>query len=165
MITEVKSKDKNVINKILEEFKIIDHTNNASALRKNSIACVALPTCPLALAESQRYFPSLITKIESLLIKHQLENENIITRMTGCPNGCGRSPAAEIGFIGTALEKYNLHVGGDHEGYRLNRVFKESLEEKEILSELDTLFAEFKKQRKNKESFGDFTNRTKFDNN
>ena len=162
MITEVESKDKNEVNKILEEYKIIEHTNNASALRKNAIACVALPTCPLALAESQRYFPSLITKIESLLIKHQLENENIITRMTGCPNGCGRSPAAEIGFIGTALEKYNLHVGGDHEGYRLNRVFKENLEEQEILSELDILFGEFKMNRQNKESFGDYTFRTKF---
>ncbi len=164
IITEVRPKDKNEINKILEKYKIIQHTENTSAIRKNSIACVALPTCPLALAESQRYMPSLITKIEALLEKHDLENENIITRMTGCPNGCGRSPAAEIGFIGTALEKYNLHVGGDHEGYRLNRIYKESLGEAEILSELDELFGEFKTGRKKNESFGDFTHRTKFEN-
>ena len=107
------------------------------------MACVALPTCPLALAESQRYLPSLITKIEELLAKYDLENENIITRMTGCPNGCGRSPAAEIGFIGTALGKYNLHLGGDHEGYRLNKIYKESLDESQILSELDSLFRRF----------------------
>ncbi|MDP4284399.1 MAG: NADPH-dependent assimilatory sulfite reductase hemoprotein subunit [Bacteroidota bacterium] len=161
IITEVKPKDKKAIHKILEKFNIIEQTGNVSAIRKNSMACVALPTCPLALAESQRYLPSLITKIELLLANHDLENENIITRMTGCPNGCGRSPAAEIGFIGTALEKYNLHLGGDHEGYRLNRIYKESLGEVEILSELDGLFADFKKERKKNESFGDFTHRTK----
>jgi len=163
IITDVKSKDKNAINKTLEKFNIIEHTNNASAIRKNSMACVALPTCPLALAESQRYLPSLITKIEELLAKYDLENENIITRMTGCPNGCGRSPAAEIGFIGTAMGRYNLHLGGDHEGYRLNKIYKESLDESEILSELDGLFADFKKNRNKKESFGDFTYRTKFE--
>ena len=88
------------------------------------MACVALSTCPLALAESQRYLPSLLTKIESLLSKHHLDNENIITRMTGCPNGCGRSSVSEIGFIGTGLGKYNLNLGGDHEGYRLNKLYK-----------------------------------------
>ena len=162
IISDVNAKDKEAINKILEQFKIIEHTDGASAIRKNAIACVALPTCPLALAESQRYLPSLLTKIESLLSKHHLENENIITRMTGCPNGCGRSPAAEIGFIGTALGKYNLQLGGDHEGYRLNHIYKESLGEAEILSELDGLFADFKNERKGNESFGDFTHRTKF---
>jgi sulfite reductase (NADPH) hemoprotein beta-component len=162
IISDVKPEDKNEINDILEEFKIIAHTENASVIRKNSMACVALPTCPLALAESQRYFPSLLTKIESLLSKHDLSNENIITRMTGCPNGCGRSSVSEIGFIGTGLGKYNLNLGGDHEGYRLNKLYKESLDEQGILSELDALFFEFKKERINNESFGDFTHRTKF---
>jgi sulfite reductase (NADPH) hemoprotein beta-component len=162
IISDVKPEDKNEINDILKEFKIIEHTNNASLLRKNAMACVALPTCPLALAESQRYLPSLLTRIEPLLSKHGLENEKIITRMTGCPNGCGRSSVSEIGFIGTGLGKYNLNLGGDHEGYRLNKLYKESLNEEEILSELDTLFFEFKKERINNESFGDFTHRTKF---
>jgi sulfite reductase (NADPH) hemoprotein beta-component len=162
IISDVKPEDKKAINDILEEFKIIEHTNNASLLRKNAMACVALPTCPLALAESQRYLPSLLTRIEPLLSKHGLENEKIITRMTGCPNGCGRSSVSEIGFIGTGLGKYNLNLGGDHEGYRLNKLYKESLDEEEILSELDTLFFEFKKERINNESFGDFTHRTKF---
>jgi len=162
IISDVKPEDKNEINDILEEFKIIEHTNNASLLRKNAMACVALPTCPLALAESQRYLPSLLTRIEPLLSKHGLENEKIITRMTGCPNGCGRSSVSEIGFIGTGVGKYNLNLGGDHEGYRLNKLYKESLDEEEILSELDTLFFEFKKERINNESFGDFTHRTKF---
>ncbi len=162
IVSDVKPEDKNEINAILEEYKIIEHTENASVIRKNSMACVALPTCPLALAESQRYLPSLLTKIESLLSKHELSNENIITRMTGCPNGCGRSSVSEIGFIGTGPGKYNLNIGGDHEGYRLNKLYKESLDEAAILSELDGLFGDFKKDRANNESFGDFTHRTKF---
>lgn len=164
IISDVKPEDKKQVNDILEEFKIIAHTDNASLLRKNAMACVALPTCPLALAESQRYLPSLLTKIESLLAKHALENEKIVTRMTGCPNGCGRSSVSEIGFIGTGVGKYNLNLGGDHEGYRLNKLYKESLDETAILSELDALFGDFKANRNNKESFGDFTYRTKFAN-
>ena len=161
IVSDIKPTDKKEINDILVEFNIIAHTENASVIRKNSMACVALSTCPLALAESQRYLPSLLTKIESLLCKHNLDNENIITRMTGCPNGCGRSSVSEIGFIGTGLGKYNLNIGGDHEGYRLNHLYKESLNEPEILSALDELFADFKNGRKKNESFGDFTYRTK----
>jgi sulfite reductase (NADPH) hemoprotein beta-component len=164
IVSDVKPEDKKQVNDILEEFKIIAHTDNASLLRKNAMACVALPTCPLALAESQRYLPSLLTKIESLLAKHALENEKIVTRMTGCPNGCGRSSVSEIGFIGTGMGKYNLNLGGDHEGYRLNKLYKESLDEAGILSELDLLFGEFKVNRNGNESFGDFTYRTKFVN-
>jgi len=162
IVSDVKPEDKEEINDILEEFNIIQHTQNASVIRKNAMACVALPTCPLALAESQRYFPSLLTKIEILLSKHHLENENIITRMTGCPNGCGRSSVSEIGFIGTGPGKYNLNLGGDHLGYRLNKLYKESLDEASILSELDSLFGQFKTNRINAESFGDFTFRTLF---
>jgi sulfite reductase (NADPH) hemoprotein beta-component len=156
IISDVAEADKEAINKLLEEFKLIGHTESASLLRKNSIACVALPTCPLALAEAQRYLPELISKIEPLLDKHSLSNEDIILRMTGCPNGCGRSAVAEIGFIGTAPGKYNLHLGGDNQGQRLNKVYKENLEETAILSELDQLFAAFKKERHNNEKLGDF---------
>lgn len=112
ILSDIKREDKNSIQEILEIFKIIQHTEEASVLRKNSMACVALNTCPLALAEAQRYLPSLISKIEPLLEKHGLENEDIILRMTGCPNGCARSYNAEIGFVGTALGKYNLQLGG-----------------------------------------------------
>jgi sulfite reductase (NADPH) hemoprotein beta-component len=156
IISDVTEANKATINKILEDFKLIEHTNNASLLRKNAIACVALPTCPLALAEAQRYLPELISKIEPLLDKHDLSNNDIILRMTGCPNGCGRSAAAEIGFIGTAPGKYNLHLGGDNEGQRLNKIYKENLEEAAILRELDGLFATFKKEKNSKERFGDF---------
>jgi sulfite reductase (NADPH) hemoprotein beta-component len=156
IISDVAEADKEAINTILDNFNLIEHTNNASALRKNAIACVALPTCPLALAEAQRYLPDLISKIEPLLDKHDLSNEDIVLRMTGCPNGCGRSTAAEIGFIGTAAGKYNLHLGGDNQGLRLNKIYKDSLDEVAILSELDGLFASFKKEKNANERFGDF---------
>lgn len=156
ILSDVKAEDKDGIQTILEKFDIISHTEKASVIRKNAMACVALNTCPLALAEAQRYLPSLITRIEPLLEKNGLGNEEIILRMTGCPNGCGRSYAAEIGFVGTALGRYNLQLGGDHEGTRLNKVYKENLDEASILEELDGLFAVFKSERVNGERFGDF---------
>jgi sulfite reductase (NADPH) hemoprotein beta-component len=159
ILSDITDKDKKKIETILKKYGVIDHTNNASVVRKNSIACVALNTCPLALAEAQRYLPTLISKIEPLLTKYDLQDEEIIIRMTGCPNGCGRSSNSEIGFIGTALGRYNLHIGGDHLGLRLNRKFKENLGEEAILKELDFLFGEFKEKRKQGESFGDFSNR------
>ena len=162
IITDVAEADKAAIDKLLQEFKLIEHTDNASSIRKNAIACVALPTCPLALAEAQRYLPGLLDKVEPLLEKHKLDKEDIILRMTGCPNGCGRSAAAEIGFIGTAPGKYNLHLGGDNEGLRLNKIYKENLEEAEILTELDSLFGNFKAEKNVGETFGDYSQRKYF---
>ncbi len=159
ILTDVKAEDKEAVQTILEKYDIIAHTDSASGIRKNSMACVALPTCPLALAEAQRYLPSLIDKIEPLLVKHELAQQDIITRMTGCPNGCGRSAISEIGFIGTAPNKYNLQLGGDYEGYRLNKTYKENLGEDELLTELDQLFNSFKNERNQDERFGDFTKR------
>jgi len=162
ILADISKKDKPAVEKILQQFGIIEHTEKASGIRKNSIACVALPTCPLALAEAQRYLPVLIDKIEELLDKHELREENIITRMTGCPNGCGRPYAAEIGFVGTAPGHYNMHLTGDHEGLRLNRVYKENLDEAAILRELDLLFWLFKKERATGERFGDFALRQRY---
>ena len=156
ILSDIKKEDKGEIQEILERFRIIDHTNNSSVIRKNSMACVAFNTCPLALAEAQRYLPTLITKIEPILAKYQLSDEDIIIRMTGCPNGCGRAYVAEIGFVGTAYGKYNVHLGGDHYGLRLNKIYRENLDEPAILQELDELLGYFKKERKKKESFGDF---------
>ncbi len=156
IIADVTEANKDSVNKILEHFRLIEHTEAASLIRKNSIACVALPTCPLALAEAQRYLPELIDKIEPVINKHGLQQQDIILRMTGCPNGCGRSTAAEIGFIGTAPGKYNLHIGGDNEGQRLNKKYKENLAEAEILNELDVLFGNFKAERNTAETFGDY---------
>lgn len=159
IISDVRLKDKALINEILERYGVLEHTNKASVLRKNAMACVALPTCPLALAEAQRYLPTLLTKIEPLLQKHGLQDEGIILRMTGCPNGCGRSYNSEIGFVGTGMGKYNLQLGGDNVGERLNKIYKESLEEDAILTELDGVFGTFKAERIDGETFGDFSQR------
>ena len=100
--------------------------------------------------------PALISRIEPLLTRHGLDGEEISIRMTGCPNGCGRSPLAEIGFIGTSYGLYNLHLGGDRLGQRLNTIYKKSLNEASILQELDGLFARYSAGRRGDESFGDF---------
>ncbi|MDB5190685.1 MAG: cysI [Segetibacter sp.] len=159
ILGDVKEEDKTQITEILERFQLIAHTDAASALRKNAMACVALNTCPLALAEGQRYMPDLITKIEPILEKYGLQNEEITIRMTGCPNGCARPFAAEIGLVGTSYGKYNFHIGGDRLGERLNKLYKESLNEDEILNELDNLFATYKNERVNGETFGDFSHK------
>jgi sulfite reductase (NADPH) hemoprotein beta-component len=159
ILGDITKSDKRLIQDILERHGIIKHTENASAVRKAAIACVALNTCPLALAEGQRYFPSLISKIEPLLQKYGLQNEEIIMRMTGCPNGCARPNAAEIGFIGTSYGHYNLHIGGDRVGERLNVKYKDNLDEAGILAELDQLFQTFRQERSKGEGFGDFANR------
>lgn len=164
ILSDIREEDKAVIQAILEKYRITEHTENASAIRKNALACVAFNTCPLALAEAQRYLPSLISKIEPLLQKHGLQDEPITVRMTGCPNGCARSANAEIGFIGTSYGKYNLQIGGDHVGLRLNKLYRESLDEEGILSELDALFFAFSKNRKEGESFGDFVLRAQIVN-
>src|SRR5450631_3935439 len=156
ILADIREEDKNSIQKILNKYHIEEYTDSISSLRKNSMACVALNTCPLAFAEAQRYLPSLISKIEPLLRKNGLSQEEIILRMTGCPNGCARSYIAEIGFIGTALGKYNLQLGGDHLGMRLNKVYRESLDEPAILRELDQLFESFASERMERETFGDF---------
>ncbi|MBI1767334.1 MAG: NADPH-dependent assimilatory sulfite reductase hemoprotein subunit [Bacteroidetes bacterium] len=162
IVADIQEKDKASIQRILEAHSIVNHTESATSIRKNSMACVAFNTCPLALAEGQRYLPSLISKIEPLMQRHQLESEEIVIRMTGCPNGCARPYVAEIGFVGTAYGKYNLHVGGDRQGQRLNKLFKESLDEVSILNELDQLFSDYKTKRNTKETLGDFAYRNYF---
>lgn len=127
-----------------------------SGLRQNSIACVALNTCSLAFAEAERYLPSLMDKIEVILSEHGLLHEEIVIRMTGCPNGCGRPYLAEIGFIGKSLGRYNLYLGGNRNGTRLNTLYKETLSEEEILNELRPLIADFASNRTAGEGFGDF---------
>ena len=156
ILADIRNEDKASIEKILKKYHIEEYTDAISSIRRNSMACVALNTCPLAFAEAQRYLPSLLSKIEPMLNKYGLQQEDIILRMTGCPNGCARSYIAEIGFIGTALGRYNLQLGGDHAGMRLNKVYKESMDEAAILQELDQLFAQFAGERKKSESFGDF---------
>jgi sulfite reductase (NADPH) hemoprotein beta-component len=162
ILSDIAAADKSEIDSILKSYGVQEYNDAVSVVRKNSMACVALNTCPLALAEAQRYLPSLITKIEPLLAHHRLEDEDIIIRMTGCPNGCARPYIAEIGFVGTSYGKYNLHIGGDNTGTRLNKIYKENLDEAAILTELDDLFSQFAKERNGRERFGDFTWRKYF---
>ncbi len=130
-----------------------------SVVRENAMACVALPTCGLALAESERFLPGLIDEIDELLKVHGLETQKITLRMTGCPNGCARPYIAEIGLIGRNPGRYNLHVGGAADGSRLNRLLRENADGSEILSILDRLFARYAAERSENEGFGDFVQR------
>lgn len=160
MLAFIEAKDKGEIESLLKAHGIAQ--DGFSPARKEAIACVALPTCPLALAEGQRYLPDLLTKIETVQDQHGLKDEAITVRMTGCPNGCGRSYLAEIGFVGKGPGKYVLRLGGDYAGERLNQVYKEEADETEILEILDMLFGEFVQNRHNKERFGDYMFRTHF---
>lgn len=153
--------DKKPVQEILEKYGIIKYNESVSLLRQNSMACVALNTCPLALAEGQRYLPDLVTKIEPILEKYSLDKQEISIRMTGCPNGCARPFIAEIGLVGVSSGHYNLYLGADRQGQRLNSLYKENLDEALILTELDSLFAVYASKREAKEGFGDFVRRTK----
>ena len=156
IVSEIRPDDKDAVEQILRQYNIIQTTEAASPVRRNAIACVAFNTCPLALAEAQRYLPSLIGKIEVILDKYNLSNEELSVRMTGCPNGCGRSVASEIGFVGTAYGKYNLHIGADAVGKRLNKIYKENIDEPEILETLGVLLKDFSINKNESEPFGDY---------
>lgn len=161
MLTHVSEDNKAEIDALLAKHGITH--DQVSAARKEAIACVAMPTCPLALAEAQRYLPDLITKVEEVQDRHGLKETPMTIRMTGCPNGCGRPYMAEIGLVGKGPGLYALRLGGDYEGERLNQVYKEEVDEAEILETLDTLFADYTKNRLNiSEKFGDFMHRTHF---
>jgi sulfite reductase (NADPH) hemoprotein beta-component len=161
IISDIQPAHKNEIENILQQYGVIQVTKIASPVRRNAVACVAFNTCPLALAESQRYLPSLIDKIEILLNNYNLNNEDLSVRMTGCPNGCGRSAAAEIGFVGTAYGRYNMLLGGDTLGKRLNKIYKENIEEEEILNSLNLLLKDFSDNKNFNEPFGDYVLRKK----
>ncbi|MBN1984841.1 MAG: NADPH-dependent assimilatory sulfite reductase hemoprotein subunit [Prolixibacteraceae bacterium] len=156
----VSAKVKAEIDSILAKYNV--SPNGISGLRKNSIACVALPTCPLAFSEAERYLPSLISKLENRLEKYGLTKEEIVIRMTGCPNGCGRPYLAEIGLIGKSPGYYNLYLGGSFEGTRLNSLYRETIAEEEILQELDPIFKDFSESKNEGERLGDFVIRKKY---
>ena len=127
-----------------------------SKQREDSMACVALPTCPLAMAEAERFLPAFVTQIEGVLAKHGIPDESIIFRVTGCPNGCGRAMLAEIGLVGKAPGRYNFHIGGNLAGTRIPRMYRENITEPQILAEIDTLVGRWASEREAGEGFGDF---------
>lgn len=155
VIANVTDNKKQEIMELIERYDLTEG-KHYSGLRRNSIACVAFPTCGLAMAESERYLPILLDKIEVILDEAGLKEEEIIIRMSGCPNGCSRAGLAEIAFIGKAPGKYNMYLGGAFNGSRLNKLYKENIGEKEILDSLHPIFFHYAKERKEGEHFGDF---------
>lgn len=154
IICNVATKQKAKIEALLKQHGVSIATS--SGLRRNSIACVALPTCGLALAESERFLPELITAIESSLDKAGLRNDDIVIRMTGCPNGCGRPFIAEIGLVGRAPGLYNLYLGAAHDGTRLNKLYAQDVGKARILELLEPLLIRYANEREQDERFGDF---------
>ncbi|MGA7680290.1 MAG: sulfite reductase, partial [Pseudolabrys sp.] len=122
----------------------------------NSMACVALPTCGLALAESERYLPDLLTALDEQLAAHGLSADDIVIRMTGCPNGCARPYLAEIGLVGKGPGRYNLYLGAAFDGSRMNKLYAEDLDHAGTVAALEPLFAAYASERQKGERFGDY---------
>jgi sulfite reductase (NADPH) hemoprotein beta-component len=159
IIANVAQEKRPVIEALVAEYGLTAH---ASALRRNAMACVALPTCGLALAESERYLPSLVTALEERLVANGLAEDEIVIRMTGCPNGCARPYLSEIGLVGKGPARYNLYVGAAFDGSRLSKLYAEDLDHAGIIAKLDPLFAAYVAQRKPGERFGGFVIRAGF---
>ncbi|NBJ69833.1 MULTISPECIES: assimilatory sulfite reductase (NADPH) hemoprotein subunit [Clostridia] len=161
VIANVTKQRKARIEQLIQTYKLTNG-GQLSGLRRNSMACVALPTCALAMAESERYLPSLIEKIEAILQEAGLHQEEIVIRMSGCPNGCSRPALAEIAFIGKGPGKYNLYLGGSFTGERLSKLYRENIGEQEILATLRPLITRYAKERLDGEHFGDFVIRANY---
>jgi len=131
-------------------------TNPFSRTRLASMACPALPTCGLALAESERALPEILSRIEALLAELGLQQEELIVRMTGCPNGCARPYMAEIAFVGKGPNRYQVYLGGNEASTRMNRLYKDAVKGEELLNELRPILSRFKAERRNDERFGDY---------
>lgn len=155
MISNVTNEKKQEIMKLIEKYGITAG-EQYTALRRSSMACVAFPTCGLAMAEAERYLPSLLEKIEEIIDESGLRDKEIIIRMSGCPNGCSRPALGEIGFIGKAPGKYNMYLGASFVGDRLNKLYKENIGEEDILKLLRPLIFQYAKEKKENEHFGDF---------
>jgi len=156
VIGHISPQKRPIIEAILDKYGILTATHQQTALRQNSIACVALNTCSLAFAEAERYLPALIDKLDRIIRQHGLEKEAINIRMTGCPNGCARPYLGEIAFIGKSPGYYNLYLGAAHNGERLNKLYREMLDETALLAELEPIIAHYARERTYGEHFGDF---------
>ncbi|MEG1347383.1 MAG: assimilatory sulfite reductase (NADPH) hemoprotein subunit [Hafnia sp.] len=155
IVAGVAEEDKARIERIAREHGLMD--DSISEQRKNSMACVSYPTCPLAMAEAERFLPQFVTQVEEIMQSHGVGDEHIVLRVTGCPNGCGRALLAEIGLVGKAIGRYNLHLGGNRAGTRIPRMYRENISDAEILAVIDELVGRWAKERHTDEGFGDFT--------
>jgi sulfite reductase (NADPH) hemoprotein beta-component len=143
------------IDELVAQYRL-DHAERGSPLKRDALACVALPTCPLAMAEAERYLPQLLGRVEDLLEGHGLAGAPLILRITGCPNGCARPYLAEVALVGKAPGRYNLHLGGDARGQRLAVLHRENVDEPAFLAELGELLGAWARERRPDERFGDF---------
>jgi sulfite reductase (NADPH) hemoprotein beta-component len=155
IIANVTPAQRPLVEKLVEQYGLEDGKKR-SALRLNALACVALPTCALSLAEAERFLPTLITELEGSLEEVGLNHDAITIRMTGCPNGCARPYIAEIGFVGRGPDRYNVYLGGGHAGQRLSKLYKADVTSPEIKPLLAPIFASYAKDRNEGEKFGDF---------
>ncbi|MBS0590610.1 MAG: assimilatory sulfite reductase (NADPH) hemoprotein subunit [Proteobacteria bacterium] len=155
IVANVAPQEKAAIEALVRRYGLNDH-ERASGVRLNAISCVALPTCGLAMAEAERYLPRVLEQFEQLLARHGLQDEPIHFRLSGCPNGCARPYGGEIALVGRAVGKYDLRLGADHVGQRLNSVYRENVDEQAILAALDEVLARFAAERQPGERFGDF---------
>ncbi|KAF8075095.1 sulfite reductase subunit beta [Lyophyllum atratum] len=155
LVSDIADEDLGEIKRLLAKYKL-DNLNH-SGLRLASSACVAFPTCGLAMAESERYLPLLIDKVEKICEVNGLRNDSIVMRMTGCPNGCARPYVAEIAFVGKAPGTYSMLLGGGYYGQRMNKIYRETVTEPEILAILEPMIKRYALEREHGEKFGDFT--------
>ena len=159
IIANISPAKRTEIEALLDQYKLAD-SHGQTGLRLNSMACVALPTCGLALAEAQRYLPDLLAELDAVLAELGLKDDAITIRMTGCPNGCARPYIAEIAFVGRSPGKYNIYLGGGFIGDRLNKLYKVSARQEEIVGILRPILERYANERNDGERFGDFVIRT-----
>ncbi|AMG68554.1 MULTISPECIES: assimilatory sulfite reductase (NADPH) hemoprotein subunit [Providencia] len=154
IVAGVPESEKERIEAIAREHGLI--SDEVTLQRENSMACVSFPTCPLAMAEAERFLPEFVSEVEKIMSSHGIGNEHIVLRVTGCPNGCGRAMLAEVGLVGKAIDRYNLHLGGNRIGTRIPRMYRENISSAEILTILDNLIGRWAKEREDQEGFGDY---------
>ncbi|MEM7061795.1 MAG: sulfite reductase, ferredoxin dependent [Cyanobacteria bacterium P01_B01_bin.77] len=162
LLTEIEPTDKAEIDRILRS-NGIDSEDQINLLHRYAMACPALPTCGLAVTESERAIPSILDRIQVLLNKLGLKKEHFVIRMTGCPNGCARPYMAELGFVGSAPKSYQLWLGGSPNQIRLAQPYMQKMNIDDLEATLEPMLAFFKKDRQPSESFGDFCDRIGFD--
>ncbi|QDL11324.1 sulfite reductase, ferredoxin dependent [Brasilonema octagenarum UFV-E1] len=163
VLYDIEPKNKQAIQKILSSHGVIFEPEKIDSLVRYAMACPALPTCGLAITESERAIPGILERIRALLDKTGLPNEHFVVRMTGCPNGCARPYMAELGFVGSAPESYQVWLGGSPNQTRLALPYMERLHDNDIETQLEPIFVYFKQQRQTEETFGDFCDRMGFD--
>ncbi len=159
IIAGIPTSQRSAVETLLEDYGISE-AQNVSPMRHQALACVALPSCGLAMAEAERYLPDFAATVDSLLQTHGLSDEAVSVRISGCPNGCSRPYLAEIALVGKAPGRYNLYLGGSADGMRLNTMTDENVDEARIVEKIDSLLDQFRRERREQESFGDFVHRT-----